>query len=147
MKKLLVVAITFIFCLMISITSFAANTAVELEWNASVSTDVIGYNVYRSDTSGSGYEKINKELITDTEYTDIFSEELETKFYYVVTATDGPNESDFSEEVYVRIDNVPPPAVSGVTIKTITIGINNDDDDIMNGQYNPGANNNNNNNE
>jgi hypothetical protein len=45
--------------------------SVVLKWNASTST-VLGYNMYRSKVSGSGYVKINTALITGLTYTDTF---------------------------------------------------------------------------
>lgn len=58
---------------------------VLLTWNASTSGDVIGYNVARSDTSGSGYARLNSELVSGTSYVDGTAESGHT-YYYVTTA-------------------------------------------------------------
>ena len=41
---------------------------VTLSWNSA--SDAAGYNVYRSTTSGSGFAKINTQLVTETTYKD-----------------------------------------------------------------------------
>jgi hypothetical protein len=58
---------------------------VLLTWNASTSGDVIGYNVARSDTSGSGYVRLNSELVSGTSYVDDTAQSGHT-YYYVATA-------------------------------------------------------------
>ncbi len=63
--------------------------------------DAAGYNVYRSEVSRLGYEKINSVLVTTTSYADR-ALNAETSYYYAVTAV-GPGglESNFSQEVAV----------------------------------------------
>jgi hypothetical protein len=76
---------------------------VDLSWNASTSQDVIGYNVYRSTTSGGGYSKINSVLDTSTVYTDASVSDGNT-YYYVATAVDSSGqESVYSNEVQAMI--------------------------------------------
>jgi hypothetical protein len=72
---------------------------LELAWEPSRESDVVGYNVYRSITSGSDYEKINQSLLIDTTCQDTgLSSGI--WYYYCVTAVDtGGLESDYSEEV------------------------------------------------
>jgi len=72
---------------------------VSLDWNANSEGDLNGYNVYRSDVSGSGYTKLNNSPVLDSEYTDI---PPGGETYYVVTAVDTSlNESDGSDEISV----------------------------------------------
>ncbi|MFA5423387.1 MAG: carbohydrate binding domain-containing protein [Phycisphaerae bacterium] len=79
-----------------------ATATVLLDWDDNSEEDLAGYNVYRSTTSGSGYEKINPSLLTDSTYTDN-SVINETIYYYVVTALDFvANESGGSNEVVVK---------------------------------------------
>jgi fibronectin type 3 domain-containing protein len=67
---------------------------VDLTWDAS--TDAVGYNIYRSTTSGSGYTKINTSLDGTTAYTDNTVAAGQT-YYYVTTAVDSSqNESGYS---------------------------------------------------
>jgi hypothetical protein len=82
-------------------TGLSAETGdgtVSLNWNDNSESDLAGYTVYRSTTSGSGYSAIasglgasactNSGLVNGTTY------------YYVVTASDdSENESGFSAEV------------------------------------------------
>ena len=68
-----------------------------LNWTASTST-VMGYNVYRSTSDGSGYVKVNTSLVPATTYTDsgLYST---TTYYYVTTAVDNNgNESAYSNQ-------------------------------------------------
>jgi hypothetical protein len=76
---------------------------VDLSWNASISLDVIGYNVYRGNTSGGPYSKINPELDPSTSYADISVKNGST-YYYVATAVNSSDqESVPSDEVMVVI--------------------------------------------
>ena len=59
---------------------------VSLFWNSSPSA-VVGYNVYRSTTSGGPYTKINPALDVSTSYDDS-SVKGGTTYYYVSTAVD-----------------------------------------------------------
>jgi Putative Ig domain len=68
-----------------TITIAAAGYSAVLSWTASTSSDVIGYNVYRSTVSGGGYTKINTSLVAGTTYTD--SSVVSGQTYYYVTAS------------------------------------------------------------
>ena len=79
----------------------AAREGMVLIWAPNPERDVAGYNVYRSDTSATGYAKINGDLVRETTYTDA-SVKPRQKYYYVVTAVDSapvPNESKYSDEI------------------------------------------------
>jgi hypothetical protein len=81
----------------------AQSHSVDLTWNASTSQGVVGYNVYRSIVSGSGYSKVNGTLNADTSYTDSSVTSGQT-YYYVAKAVDGNNvESGPSNEVQAVI--------------------------------------------
>ena len=43
---------------------------VSLNWDDNSESDLTGYNVYRSTTSGSGYSKLNGSLLSTSDYTD-----------------------------------------------------------------------------
>jgi hypothetical protein len=64
----------------------SANHIVNLDWNASTSNDVVGYNVYRS-PDGATWKKINVSLIGPTLYTDSTVSNSST-YYYSATAVD-----------------------------------------------------------
>jgi hypothetical protein len=63
-----------------------ANHVVNLDWNASTSKDVVGYNVYRSPDAAT-WKKINVSLIGPTLYTDSAVANRST-YYYAATAVD-----------------------------------------------------------
>jgi hypothetical protein len=77
----------------------AVQHSVALNWNASTSGSVVGYNVYRSGQSGGPYAKINSTIIPSTTDTDGNVQSGST-YYYVVTAVDSSGrESIFSNQV------------------------------------------------
>ena len=63
-----------------------ANHVVDLSWKASTSTDVVGYNVYRS-PDGAIWKKINASLIASALYNDS-TVANSTTYYYAATAVD-----------------------------------------------------------
>ena len=70
--------------------------SVQLNWNDSDST-IVGYNVYRSTTSGTGYVLVSSMVGPDS-YSDT-SVQSGTTYYYVTTAVDGTGtESAYSNE-------------------------------------------------
>jgi fibronectin type 3 domain-containing protein len=77
----------------------ATQHSVDLSWNASTGSGVVGYNVYRGSVSGGPYSKINSALEAGTAYTDNAVTVGQT-YYYVTTAVDGSgNESGYSNQV------------------------------------------------
>jgi hypothetical protein len=63
-----------------------ANHVVNLDWNASTSSDVVVYNVYRSPNAAT-WRKINVSLIGPTLYSDS-TVANDTTYYYATTAVD-----------------------------------------------------------
>ena len=63
-----------------------ANHVVSLNWQASTSQNVAGYNVYRS-PDGATWKKINVSLTASTLYSDSTVSNGST-YYYAVTAQD-----------------------------------------------------------
>jgi hypothetical protein len=75
-----------------------AQHSVTLSWNASSSSSVVGYNIYRSGQSGGPYTKINSALDPSTTDVDTNVQSGST-YYYVVTAVDSSGrESVFSNQ-------------------------------------------------
>ncbi len=71
----------------------------ELSWKESVSTDVVGYHVYRSGPDGTGFERLTRSLIGQTSFSDA-ARDPRGSYRYAITAVDGadpPNESLPSE--------------------------------------------------
>jgi hypothetical protein len=76
--------------------------SVALSWTASTSS-VSGYNVYRSNTSGSGYSKLNAALISGLSFSDATAV-AGTTYFYVATAVDsGGDESANSNQATATI--------------------------------------------
>jgi hypothetical protein len=59
--------------------------SVTLNWTASTSTGVVGYNVYRATQSGGPYTKVNSASVTGTSFVDT-NVVAGTTYYYVATA-------------------------------------------------------------
>jgi hypothetical protein len=87
-----------------SITVAAGSAySVLLDWTASPSSGVAGYNVYRSTVSGSGYAKINSSAVGGLTYADATVVNGQT-YYYVTTSVDtSGDESTYSEEVQMVV--------------------------------------------
>jgi hypothetical protein len=75
-------------------TGVAPQYTVDLSWNASVSSSIVGYNVYRGTAVGS-YTKINSSVDSNTSYTDS-TVASGTTYYYAATAVNSSGE----ESVY-----------------------------------------------
>lgn len=85
------------------------DSAITVYWDPRPETDLAGYNVYRSTTSGGPYDLLNTGLVVGTTYVDTTAgPDPEQFYYYVVTAedTDG-NESFYSVEVSSIIGDGP----------------------------------------
>jgi len=73
-----------------------AGHSVALTWVSSTSSNVTGYNIYRSSAAAGPYTKLNPTLVTGTTYSDAAVASGQT-YYYVSTAVDIHNlESNYS---------------------------------------------------
>ena len=84
MKKLTILFIAILFC------SGLMAQSLTLQWTNSPTEGVTGYNLYRSETAGSGYAIVNGELIPgdlsgQTEWTDT-TVKYNKRYYYVCRA-------------------------------------------------------------
>ena len=77
--------------------------AVTLNWNASASSGVAGYNVYRGTVSGGPYARMNSSAVTITSYNDDAVQSGQTYFYVVTSISLNDVESSFSNEVMAPI--------------------------------------------
>jgi Abnormal spindle-like microcephaly-assoc'd, ASPM-SPD-2-Hydin/Transmembrane protein 131-like N-terminal len=84
-------------------TGVAATHAVDLQWQASSSSGVVGYDVYRSTVSGGSYGKLTSSPVAGTSYSDT-SVSSGVEYFYVVTAVNSNGtESTFSNQVATTI--------------------------------------------
>jgi len=77
---------------------FSSIKTTFLDWDSN-QDPVVGYNIYRTTSSHSDYQKLNSSPLVQTYYTD---ENLDpdTSYYYVLTAVDSlGDESNYSKEV------------------------------------------------
>ncbi|MFC1934359.1 fibronectin type III domain-containing protein [Chloroflexota bacterium] len=97
-----------------SFNATAGDELISLNWNDNDETDLDGYNVYRSLTSGGTYNKINGTLLSTSNYTDTPLYGGGT-FYYKVTAVDNVSaESSFSDIVSALANDIAPAAPASV---------------------------------
>lgn len=77
---------------------FSGIKSVYLSWDENPGP-VIGYNIYRTETSRQNYQKINSSPLTQAFYVDR-NLDPNISYFYVITAVDSQsNESNFSKEV------------------------------------------------
>lgn len=72
--------------------------SVSLTWSPSVSV-VAGYNVYRSQTSGGPYTKLDASIVAADSYTDTAVQSAQTYYYVVTSVTSSGVESADSTQV------------------------------------------------
>jgi hypothetical protein len=82
-----------------NLTAVPGDRSVILDWDNNTEPDLKGYNVYRSNVSGSGYVKLNNETVTESGYADSNLSNGTTYFYIVRAVNNSENESDASNEV------------------------------------------------
>ena len=76
--------------------------SVALSWTASTSSNIVGYNVYRSTTSGGPYTSIQSSVL-GTSYTDA-TVSSGTTYYYVTAAVDtSNNEGGYSNQAVAAV--------------------------------------------
>jgi hypothetical protein len=76
---------------------------VDLTWDSS--SDAVGYNVYRSTTSGSGYTMVNTSLDSTTAYTDSTVVSGLTYYYVAAAVNASGDESGYSTPATAVIPN------------------------------------------
>ena len=87
----------------VNFAATAASHSVTLSWTASTSSNIVGYNVYRSSTSGGPYAQIG--FVGGTSYMDGNVSSGQT-YFYTATAVDGSNrESPFAAQATATVPN------------------------------------------
>ncbi len=122
------------------LTTGPGESAISLDWDDNSETDLAGYNVYRSLRPGSGYERLNQLLLTDSEYVDANVANCIT-YYYAVTAEDTFGyESAFSDEVSAGAGVQPVmKLIAGIGVKRAGLYINNWQDQANNNDARQGT--------
>ena len=69
-----------------NLTASPAHQEVSLDWDDNTEPNIIGYNVYRAETQGGPYAKVNAAFVTASAYTDTGLTN-DVTYYYVVKAT------------------------------------------------------------
>jgi bacillopeptidase F len=83
-----------------NLDALSSSTGVHLTWEAPDDLDLVGYNVYRSESAGEAHELIGS--VTSTSFSDT-DFDGGTEYFYVVTAYDyTENESNYSNEVPIE---------------------------------------------
>ena len=101
---------------------FAKDVAVS--WNKNQETDIGGYRIYYGDSTGVYNTTVDVGNVTKYEINGLDGDKT---YYFVLTAYDvALNESDFSEEVMFKFENIKPNPPNGITVadKVIIININ-----------------------
>jgi fibronectin type 3 domain-containing protein len=76
----------------------AVQHSVTFTWKASISKNVVGYNIYRGTRSGGPYTKINTALHTSTHDID-YNVRAGASYYYVVRAVNSAGvQSPYSKQ-------------------------------------------------
>ena len=84
------------------VIQITANHVVDLNWMASTTSDVVGYNVYRG-PDGATWKRINASLVASTLYSDSAVADS-TTYYYATTAVDVyGHESNMSASIQAAI--------------------------------------------
>ncbi len=85
------------------VTALPDDGKVWLDWNDNSEPDLVGYHVYRSATSGSGYQRLNGplpvEYLTVSDYIDLAVVNGQTYFYMITAVDASGNESTPSVEI------------------------------------------------
>jgi Abnormal spindle-like microcephaly-assoc'd, ASPM-SPD-2-Hydin len=77
--------------------------SVELKWDQSTSSKVVGYYVYRSLKSGNTYEKLNSQPESGTSYTDNSVASGQSYVYVVTSVASSGLQSSYSKPIDVSI--------------------------------------------
>ncbi|MFC1743376.1 right-handed parallel beta-helix repeat-containing protein [Candidatus Riflebacteria bacterium] len=77
----------------------AAETKATLSWELPISTDVLGYNLYRSNNRSDGFEKVNSSLIQTSYYENVGLTQGQNYVWYVKSVNSENTESPASNQV------------------------------------------------
>ena len=90
--------LSLLFILLFLFSGYLQAEVVELRWNPNAEPDLVGYHVYRSQTPGSGYLRLNPDLVSTPWFTDETAK-VGLVYYYVATAVNSIGiESPYSNQ-------------------------------------------------
>lgn len=97
---------------------------LKFAWNPNTETDLAGYRIYQGNATGGPYTQMGEiGVMPQPQFVWQVPPGTEAMRYFVVTALDAAgNESGYSNEVAVRVDNVGPNPPTGLQI-SINISI------------------------
>ena len=110
MRKLIILLIGFFLMSLLLVGSVMTSTDMTLEWDANTESDLAGYRLYQSDTSGVYIFGVGNEVATIPAGTEVVTLPglPDGTYYWVLTAFDtGGQESGPSNEITEEIDAVP----------------------------------------
>lgn len=80
--------------------AFSSIPSINIYWKGTENANIQGYNLYRSESSGTGYELVNPVLLADTFYSDDQAIPGRMYYYYVKGVNSASQESMPTDEVY-----------------------------------------------
>lgn len=84
----------------VSVTNPLTGTSLVLSWSAFVAPGIVGYNVKRALSKEGPYTQLNLTPVTSTTFTDSTAlQQSRTNYWYVVTATNGTDETVTSSPI------------------------------------------------
>ena len=97
-----------------SVAASSSDAGISVDWAANTEGNVVGYNVYRSDSSSGTFSLLNTGgLITDLNYTDVDAPSAEQSYYRVTAVDESGNESTYTQTSATRDADITPPAAPG----------------------------------
>lgn len=101
------------------LSATGGDNSVSLNWSANGESDMLGYNVYRSTTTGGQVTKANTSLVTGTSFADS-GLNASTTYYYTIKAVDTSyNESAASGEASATTNEGAPQPTAAVWINEL----------------------------
>jgi len=89
-----------------NLSAVAGVSSIILDWDENTGSDIVGYNIYRSLQSGTGYSKVNNETISTSTYTDLSITSGQSYYYVVKAVSISHKESGASNEVEYTLVNI-----------------------------------------
>ncbi|MCS7033590.1 MAG: fibronectin type III domain-containing protein, partial [Phycisphaerae bacterium] len=106
------------------LTASSSGAGISLSWSASTEGNTLGYNVYRSSSSGGAYTLLNATPITQNSFVDAFAPVGQVSFYRVTAVNVHGTESAPATVSATRTaDTVPPATPRNLTASGTPSGI------------------------